>query len=358
MGASVTDDRGRLSSWLVEAGGHHDYLEIRERGAGRGLVATRPVARGTQLLQVPRTLLVTPETALDGLAARAVPIAELARASGATQLAVWLLVERRDPASAFQPYVASLPPDFPEFPINATVADLALLEGSLAGEMVESLRASLVAEYAELVADLAWFRSIGFDEFVWAKLCVGSRTYLLRMGDKDVGALVPFADMANHERGPNSRWAYDPDDQVFRLVAQRDYLPGEEVCCDYGPKPNLSLLARYGFCLDDNDADQALIGATEPIRVRRDPSDPFAQLMLLKARATWGDEAAARVALAEAARAGLARFPTTLAEDRALLATAGLSPIARNFIRARLGEKRVLHAWLDFATDGPAEWFR
>lgn len=323
----------------------------------RGLVATRPVAHGSQLMQVPRSLLVDPKTALEGLAAREIPTAELEQTSGVTQLAAWLLVERRDPDSRFQPYLAALPQSFPEFPTNATPDDLALLEGSLAGAMVENVRASLAADHAKLVADVAWFGSIGFDEFVWARTCAGSRTYLLAMDDKDVGVLVPFADMANHERGPNTRWEYDPDAQVFRLLAQRDYLPGEEVCCDYGPKPNMSLLAHYGFCLDDNDADQAAIGSTEPIRVRRDTTDPFAQLMLLKTRATCGDEAAARAALAEAARAGLARFPTTLAEDRALLATAALSPIARNFIMARLGEKRVLHAWLEFSTEGPARWF-
>lgn len=353
----MTDDLRRLSSWLVQAGGHHDALRISERGATRGLVATRPVARGTELLQVPRALLVDPRTALAGLARRQVPTAELARAGATTQLAAWLLAERRDPGSAFQPYLASLPPSFPESPLHASPDELALLEGSLAGATIERARASLATEHARLAADVAWFRSIGFDEFVWAKTCAGSRAYQLRVGDDDATVLVPFADMANHERGTCTRWELDPDLQVFRLLAQRDYLPGEEVCCDYGPKPNMLLLAHYGFCLDDNDADQAVLGATEPIRVGRDPTDPFAQLMLLKTRASCGDEAAARAALADAARAGLARFPTTLAEDRALLATADLSPIARNFIRARLGEKRVLHAWLELSAQGPAHWF-
>jgi SET domain/Rubisco LSMT substrate-binding len=354
----VAGDLGRLSSWLVDAGGHHDGVEVRELGAMRGLVATRPAAHGSELMQVPRSLLVNARTALDGLAARQVPTAALERASNVIKLVAWLLVERRDPHSIFQPYFAALPQSFPEFPINATPADLALLDGSLAGGMVENVRASVAAEYAELVADVAWFRSIGFDEFTWARTCVGSRTYLLSMDDKDLGVLVPFADMANHGRRPNTRWEYDSDGRVFRLLAQRDYLPGEEVCCDYGPKPNMSLLAHYGFCLDENDADQAVIGSTEPIRVSRHLTDPFAQVMLLKTRAMCGDEAAARAALAEAARAGLARFPTTLAEDRALLATTGLSPIARNFIMARLGEKRVLHAWLELATEGAAQWFR
>jgi hypothetical protein len=79
--------------------------------------------------------------------------------------------------------------------------------------------------------------------------------------------------------------------------------------------------------------------------------------MLAKLRSQHGNEAAARTALADAARAGLARFSTGLEEDLALLATAELSVDARNFITTRLGEKRVLHVWLELATHGPAELF-
>jgi hypothetical protein len=114
---------------------------------------------------------------------------------------------------------------------------------------------------------------------------------------------------------------------------------------------------HYGFCVDDNDADEAVLGSSEQFRVMRDSSEPFAQLMLAQLRARCRNEATARAVLANAARAGLARFSTTLAEDEALLAGEGLSPTARNFVTARLGEKRVLHAWLELATDGPAELF-
>lgn len=90
----------------------------------------------------------------------------------------------------------------------------------------------------------------------------------------------------------------------------------------------------------------------------RDPSEPIAQHMLAKLRAVCGDEAVTRAALADAARAALAQFPTTIAEDEAILADAALAAHARNFVRARLGEKRVLQAWLELASTGPAELFR
>jgi hypothetical protein len=350
----VTGSLRRLSSWLVEAGGHHDGLEIKELAEMRGVVATKPIMRGTEVARIPRRLLITLETALARLAEQQVRSAELALSSKHTQLAVWLLVERRDPGSVFQPYFDALPRSFPRFPIYATPADRALLDGSLAGAMLDRLRANLEADHARLVAGAPRL-PIELDELVWATMCVMSRSFGLGIDGRDTTVLAPFVDMLNHERGPNTRWDHDPAGQALSLTAQRDYQPGEEVCCDYGRKSNMDLLLHYGFCLDDNDADEAALGATDQVRVRGNTDEPYAQLMCAQLRARHRSEAAARAALADAARAGLARFSTTLAEDQALLAGTGLSADARNFIVTRLGEKRVLHAWLALATGGPPD---
>lgn len=354
----MTGDLQRLSSWLVEAGGHHEGVEIRELGEMRGVVATRPITRGSEVARVPRSLLITLQTALARLEERQVRVAELELSSEKASLAVWLLVERSDPRSVFQPYFDALPQSLPRFPINAASADRALLDGSLAGAMLDRQRADLEADHRKLVAGVPMFRSLGLDEFVWARMCVGSRSFGLGIDGKDTTVLVPFVDMVNHERGTNTRWDYDRKGQAFCLIAQRAYQPGEEVFCNYGGKPNAYLLLHYGFCLDDNDADEAMLGLAEQVRVRRNTDEDFAQLMLAKLRARYRDEAAVRAALAGAAHAGLARYSTTLAEDQALLAESKLSADARNFIVTRLGEKRVLHAWLEFATHGPAELFR
>ena len=322
----------------------------------RGVVAIRPIMRGSEVARIPRSLLITLETARARLAARQVRPAALELSSEHSELAVWLLVEQRDPQSVFQPYFAALPRSFPRFPINATPAARALLDGSLTGTMLERLCADLTADHAKLAAH-APSLSLGLDDLVWARTCVASRSFRLGIDGRDTTVLVPLVDMLNHERGPNTRWDYDPQSQAFSLIAQRDYQPGEEVCCDYGRKPNMYLLLHYGFCLDDNDADEAVLGSTEQVRVTRKTDEPFAQLMLAQLRGRYRNEAAARTALADAARAGLARFSTTLAEDRALLASAELSADERNFIVVRLGEKRVLHVWLEFASEAPAELF-
>lgn len=345
-------------SWLVDAGGHHDGLELRELHGSRGAVAARPIAQGSELSQIPRSLLISVKTALERLADREMRTAAVEESSELTQLAVWLLVERRDPGSVFRPYLDAFPRSFPHFPINAAPADLALLDGSLTGAMVDYQRATLESDHARLEIDVPWFRSFSFDEFVWAKLCVSSRAFGFPIDGTETKVLVPFVDMLDHERGPNTRWEYDAERQVHRLFSQREYLPGEEVFGDYGRKSNTDLLLSYGFCIDDNEADRAALGSSEQFRVLRDTSAPSGQQMLAQLRARSRDEAAARAELADAARAGLAQFPTTLAEDEALLAGAELSTNARNFVMARLGEKRVLHAWLRFATEGPPEAFR
>jgi histone-lysine N-methyltransferase SETD3 len=351
----VSDYR-RLSSWLTEAGGRHDALEIRELRGMRGVVAARAIAADDPLVEIPRDRLINAATALDRLAQRQMRTG-VEHAAEVTQLAAWLLVEARDPGSSFQPYLETLPRELRQFPILAAPEEVALLDGSLTGAMLEYQRAELKAEHARLAGEAPWFGAIGFDEYVWARMCVMSRTFKLTIDGVEGRVLVPFIDMLNHERAANTRWQYDGDGRVFRLIAQRAYRPGEEVCCSYGPKPNLYLLLNYGFCVENNHLDEAVIGASEQFRVMRDSSEPFAQLMLAQLRARCRDEATARIVLANAAHAGLARFSTTLAEDEALLAGDGLSPVARNFVIARLGEKRVLHAWLDLAASGPAALF-
>jgi SET domain/Rubisco LSMT substrate-binding len=361
----VTGYLRRLSSWVVEAGGHHSQVEIRELGRigdqvgdqMRGVVATEPIAAGSEVVRVPRGLLITLETARGQLVEREVLPADLELSSKHFMLAVWLLVERRDPRSAFQPYFDALPNGFPQLPIHASPEERALLDGSLAGAMLDRLRASLEADHAKLAA-VAPELEIDLDALMWAAMSVLSRSFGVTIDDQHTTVLAPFIDMVNHARGSTARLDYDAEGQAFRLIAQRAYQPGEEVCVDYGRRSNLYLLLHYGFCIDDNDDDEALLGFPAQARVTRSADEPTAQMLLFKLRGQHGNEAAARAALADGARAGLARFSTTLAEDQALLAGRELSPNARNFIVTRLGEKRVLHAWLALASDGPPELFR
>ncbi|MGH9884610.1 MAG: SET domain-containing protein [bacterium] len=162
-------DHRRLSSWLIEAGGWHDPLEIRELRGMRGVVATQPIAAGSVVAEIPRSVLIHAPTALARMAERQMG-SGLEDAGEVAQLAAWLLVERRDAGSPFVPYLETLPASFAQFPIQAAPEEVALLDGSLVGAMLEHQRAEIAAEHARLVAEAPWARSIGFDEYLWARI--------------------------------------------------------------------------------------------------------------------------------------------------------------------------------------------
>jgi hypothetical protein len=344
----MPDYLARLSSWIAEAGGHHDGLAIRDEDGARSIVATRAIACASEVARIPRSRVISLDDARASAVGRELRDAGTALSSYHMELAAWLVVERRAPSSAYRPYFDALPRSLPGFPIYAAPADLALLAGSLAGARLARLRADIDADRARLP-------QLDRDELIWARSCVGSRCFDATVDGAEATLLVPFVDMLNHQRGSNTRWHYDQTGQAFVLTAQRAYAAGDEVCCDYGVKPNMHLLVHYGFCVEPNPADEAALGFSEPVRVTRDHTEPLAQLLLAQLRGQYGDEAIAREVLADAARAGLARFSTTAAEDEALLA-GDLSPDARNFIAVRLGEKRVLEAWIALAREA-AELF-
>jgi histone-lysine N-methyltransferase SETD3 len=339
-----------LTSWLAAGGAHLDRLAIRERAGHRGVFATRAIAEGTVIVRLPRPLLVTREQVRVSSLGRQLRDANLELSSSHALLAGWLAVERRNPRSPFHPYFDALPRAFDGFPLHASAEHRALLAGSLTGAMLDELRADLDADFAKL-ARVRLFGGVLRDELIWARLCVGSRVFAVTIDGLDTTALVPFADLLNHDPGRHTRWQYDQEAEAFTITALRDHAPGEEIYDSYGSKPSWRLLVQYGFVVDDNADDEAeLLG----VRVARSTDHAGAQeLLATLAKQHAGDERAIRRALAHGARAALARFSTTIGEDDELLADPACP--ARDFIRARRSEKAVLHTWLDLATRQDAD---
>lgn len=340
----------RFAAWLAERGARHDAIAVRERDGARGVYAVRAIAEGELVASVPRPLLVTRHAARGSSIGRQMRAANVEPASHHAVIAAWLVAERRAAGSAFHPYFDILPATMPQFPIHAAPADQALLTGTLAGAMLDELRADLEAEYAALSAKVRLFRPVTRDEWTWARLCIGSRVFSVTIDGIETTALVPLADMLDHRVERHTRWGFDQDADAFTLVAERAYAAGDEVHDSYGAKPNARLLVQYGFCLDDNPADQALLRfPTESFRVPRDATDPASAAMLLWLRRQWPDETHARIALGAAAQAALTSIAGSPDDDAALLARDDLSPDARNFVIARRGERAVLAAWVAHA---------
>jgi histone-lysine N-methyltransferase SETD3 len=316
--------------------------------------AVRPLATGATVARVPRALMITSEMARKSSIGRQIRDGGMNLSGNHSLLAAWLVAERSDPRSPFHPYFDTLPTELSSFPIHFSPAELELLTGSLAEVLLAEQREVIDDDYTRLSTCTRLFRPVRREEFVWARLCVSSRVFGLTIDGIETSVLVPFGDMFNHERRAQAGWDWDQETETFTLRTLVDLEPGDEVGSSYGHKGNSRLLVQYGFCIDPNEDDEAELrfpgerGRTTQrcFQVTRDPDHPSARRMIDWLVGAHGIGPEATSALVAAAQAALARFPTTMAEDDALLVRPDLSGNARNCVLARRGEKKVLYAWL------------
>jgi hypothetical protein len=329
------DATTRFVAWLAEGGAVH-ALTIAWVDGERGVIAARDVAAGERVATIPRGLLVTRERVRASSVARQIRDANVALSSPHALFAAWLCVEAHGGRSDYAPYLAMLPDDFSGFPLHAAPADRAELTGTLAAALVDELATDVARDHAALVARVRLCRDLDLATFTRARLSVGSRVFALNVDDLDTTAMVPLGDLLNHDRAPATRWSFDADADAFTFTATRDLAAGAAVTNSYGDKANCRLLVQYGFALDDNPHDVALLCGRQ---VGRDPTDPAGQAVLT----TLSDAA-------EAARAAIAAMPSTEADDAALLADRSLAPARRAIVQTRRGERAVLEAWRAHAT--------
>jgi hypothetical protein len=188
-----------LLDWIASRG--VDVSRLAVAVGDEGLVAARPVAKGETLCSIPESAWITKSTAalnstigqyLDGLEAW-------------VAVALFLMAERSDPSSPWQPYLSSLPAEIGS-PLAWTEDDLQLLSGTQLLAAVESYQAFFRQRYDQLQTELfSKHRDVfspeifSYDAFLWAACTVRARSHAPLDGEEM--ALVPFADLVS-DRNP------------------------------------------------------------------------------------------------------------------------------------------------------------
>lgn len=104
------------------------------------------------------------------------------------------------------------------------------------------------------------YEDVQFENFKHAYGLVASRAWESMKGQ----SLIPFADFLNHDGTSESVVLCDVKEQVSEVIADRDYVPGEEVLIRYGRFPNSTLLLDFGFTVPCNKYDQVVIQVDIP----------------------------------------------------------------------------------------------
>jgi hypothetical protein len=263
---------------------HFPYLHMRRYSENnRGVHLRCDIPAETELLAVGLDYLITVEMGRSCPPGRRLAAAGIERDLSASKhcyLAIFVLWDRKNPKSFFQPYYSVLPDSYPNMPIFWSDDQLLWLRGSFILQQIEDRRANIRSDY-ELITKAIGAENMTsiatFDEFLWARMVVASRNFGIVVDGIRTDALVPYADMLNHSRPRQTRWQFDSRRKTFLIISQQALHAGSQVFDSYGKKCNSRFLLNYGFAVDHNCDDDVgqdhnelrlLIGLLPP---REDP---------------------------------------------------------------------------------------
>jgi histone-lysine N-methyltransferase SETD3 len=135
-------------------------------------------------------------------------------------LMIYILQDRLNPNSFFKPYYDILPKTFSNMPIFWREEELQYLQGSyLLTQIAERIEA-IEEDYRTICTVCPQLRAIAsLEDFKWARMCVCSRNFGLQINGNRTSAMVPHADMLNHYRPRETKWAFDDEKQAFTITS-------------------------------------------------------------------------------------------------------------------------------------------
>jgi len=254
---------------------------------GFGGIAGTEIKTGDALFRVPLNLIITKEVVSKAQWA-SYPNWSFDR----EPLMLWLITESADKESFWAPYLGLLPNDFSSFPLNWSEEDLSELQASSLRESVVTTHNVLQQSFDRLKKNLIdanpslFPNEISYEQYKWAYCVVSSRAW--SFGNSF--AIVPLGDLINH-RSDAGLPGIDITNTYVEVNATQDYSKGDQVFINYGNKSNAELLGTYGFILEDNPHDAAIvnfqlratnlaIAIVEPLLKKTDPN--FGTLRLVQ----------------------------------------------------------------------------
>lgn len=192
---------------------------------------------------------------------------------------MFLLTERaKGESSPFSPWIQCLPPGH-DIPLSFPERAMEELAGTSLAKAAEAQRSQLNNEWrsmAPLAADAlnqggAGALQLSWQDFQWAQATYWSRALAIPepTSGKDVEALLPGLDFANHDvahrnrSASKARWRVSADGEKVQLVG-RPPSKGDEVRISYGEKSNEELMFLYGFAIRDNPDDTLMVAPPVP----------------------------------------------------------------------------------------------
>ncbi len=263
-------DANRLLEWLHAGGINFPKLYMQWYSHDfRGVHALGAISSGDVLLRVPISHIMTGEDAKKCEMGAKILKCGYECNSDDSFLAAMLLQEKHKQNSFWKPYLDTLPKHYANMPIYFGDELLSELKGSFSLDMRQARIDSLKSEYEGICKGVPEFAQFTYDEFVWARLVVITRQFGIKVDGVETDGLVPYADMLNHKLPRETEWTYEEKDRAFTITALQPMARGSQVYDSYGRKCNSRFFVNYGFSLDENPDNEAVIN------LALSPTDPM-----------------------------------------------------------------------------------
>ena len=222
----------------------------------RGVVAKSPVKKDEIIMIIPKTCLISLETAKDTVIGSKIYkfMYQELNSPKHCLLSSYILSEENNQKWKF--YFDLFPKDFSNFPIFFKEKELELLKGSSFLQQIFEKKIEMKRDYEKICEYIPEFTKYSFAKFVKARLLIASRIFGITIDNISTDVLAPFADLLNHKRPRQTQWYFDNNLNAFVIQAMTDINKGEEIFDSYGQKTNSRFLLSYGFCLEDNDFNE------------------------------------------------------------------------------------------------------
>lgn len=237
-------------------------------GFGYGLQATKDLKEGDQFLAIPRSIMMTTQSAKTSPLGPLISEDKILQVMPSVVLALHLLCERRSTESFWKPYLDILPDSY-NTPLYFTPEDLKYLKGSPA-------LSDCISQYRNIVRQYAYFYKLfqndassqtlpikdmfTFDDYRWAVSTVMTRQNQIPTpdGSKMTFALISLWDMCNHCNGLITT-DFNLEKNCSECYSLRNYCKGDQIFIFYGARSNAELLVNNGFVYLENEHDRIAV---------------------------------------------------------------------------------------------------
>ena len=242
-----------LKDWLIIENSFLDNIKIKfHTNDNREIFSKKDIGLNESILEISLKCMMTTELGKETEIGKEVIDKNLNLYSKHNWISFILLENLHKSDSMWRTYIDILPKKFDNVPIFFKKNYLNMLKGCTCLSKILSKINILQTEYKFLFNNLETFKKYSLSEYIWARTVVITRIYGVVIDGIKTQALVPFADMLNHDNNPDTHWFFDDVNKVFKILSKKKFSANVPIYDSYGKKCNSRFFVNYGFVLDRN----------------------------------------------------------------------------------------------------------